>query len=245
MRFIDPDGLWEIEVNSREIINKKGKKTGRYESYITFVAEEGDDINTLAEQTGLDIDKLKKGLGNIDITKGTALEKFGIKRVDRSIRDINNLITDQKMAAESNCWGTSISMERSGYVDFNVDGKGTGIIPDPNRADQILQNEFRQTDKPALGNIVRYAYEDGNEQFKDDFDRVGYVLVSHANQAGGTSHYATFLLKNQQGKIFVFSKNGAGAAGKWVVTSDNNITGPDNYGNRSPLGNGSPYYKSK
>jgi len=89
LRFMDPDGLWEIEIREREIM-KKGKGTGKMEMYISFIAEAGDDINTLAEQTGVDLNQLKKGLGEVEIKEGTSLDKLGVEKVDKMIRTINN-----------------------------------------------------------------------------------------------------------------------------------------------------------
>lgn len=43
LRYIDPDGLWEIEIAEREIM-KKGKGTGKMEKYVRFVAEKGDQL---------------------------------------------------------------------------------------------------------------------------------------------------------------------------------------------------------
>lgn len=136
------------------------------------------------------------------------------------------------MAWDSNCWGTSISMARRGNVDFNVDKNNTGIIPDAYRADEILQNEFKQTDKATFGDVRRYAYPNGSE----DADK--------GNKAGGTSHYATFLLQNGAGTVYIFSKNGAGEQGKWKAGSEQKVIG-NGYGPPTPIGTGSPNYKKK
>lgn len=231
LRFIDPDGLWEIEIKEREIM-KKGKGTGKMENYISFVAQEGDNINTLAEQTGLDLDQLTKGLEGVEIKEGTSLDKLGIEKVDKMIGTINKYISDQRLAWDSNCWGTSISMGRKGNVDFNVDKKNTGIIPDAYRADEILQSEFKQTNKASFGDVRRYAYPNGSE----DADK--------GNKAGGTSHYATFLLQNGAGTVYIFSKNGAGEKGLWHAGSEQKVVG-DGYGPPTPIGTGSPNYKKK
>ncbi|KFE98926.1 hypothetical protein IX39_16100 [Chryseobacterium formosense] len=244
LRFIDPDGLWELEIKQREIM-KKGQGTGKFENYLAFVAQEGDNINTLAEQTGLDLEQLQKGLEGVEIKEGSSLDKLGIASADKMIGTINKYINDQRKAFDSNCWGTSVSMGRRGSVDFNVDGKNTGTIPDPNRADEILQDEFKQTNNPSFGDLRRYAYSDGNKRLSKEFNDYGYNIVDSGNKAGGTSHYATYLLNNGAGTVYVFSKNGAGASGKWVVTPERHITGDNGYGNPTPIGSGSPNYTKK
>lgn len=110
LRFIDPDGLWELEIKQREIM-KKGQGTGKFENYLAFVAQEGDNINTLSEQTGLDLDQLQKGLEGIEIKEGSSLDKLGIASVDKMIGTINKYINDQRKAFDSNCWGLLFQWE--------------------------------------------------------------------------------------------------------------------------------------
>nr|WP_280696005.1 RHS repeat-associated core domain-containing protein [Chryseobacterium sp. H1D6B] len=239
LRFIDSDGLWEIELRLKEA------KNGKSEMVLTFVAQDGDNMDTLAEQTGIDKSILIKGLVGIDIKAGTALEKLGVKDADRMIEKINKYINDQGRDDESNCWGTAISMALFGTVRFDMDknqnNEPTGTIGDPNNADDILQTKFRQTDKPKFGDVSRYAYKDGNARFKDS----NYNIVKNGAQAGGTSHYATFLLDNGAGTIYVFSKNGAGEDGKWTVVKDKQLLGDRGYGVPMPIGKGSPNYTKK
>jgi RHS repeat-associated protein len=238
LRYIDPDGLWEIEVAEREIM-KKGKGTGKMEQYIRFVAEKGDDISTLAEQTGLSKEKLEKGLNGVEIKEGTTLDKLGIKAVDNRLSEANYFLNNQGQSWNSNCFGTALSMSEDGKVNFNFDGKGGGIIGNPQVADQKLQDNFKQTANPTLGDVIRYAFSDGYKNRDDQ----GYGLPDKGNEPGGTQHYAVFLLKTKSGDVYVFSKNGAGDKGPWVVTKDSSFS--SSYGDKTPIGAGSAFYTPK
>jgi hypothetical protein len=55
--YVDPTGLWEIKVGQREILNKKGKGTGKFENYMFFEAQEGDDINSLSNEIGIELEQ--------------------------------------------------------------------------------------------------------------------------------------------------------------------------------------------
>lgn len=236
--FKDPDGLWEIRVET-----VKGQKV------MTFVAQKDDTVETLAQQTGLNLGDLQKGLAGEDISEGKALQKLGIEKIDKMIIVINKLINTQDRARSSNCWGTCISFGKNGRVSFNLtkdsDNNTTGIIGDPNKADEILQNEFKQTDKPKFGDIRRYAYADGNKRFEKNFAESNYNQVNDGTKAGGTSHYATFLLQNGSGTVYVFSKNGAGSEGLWNVNPESTFLGDIGYGQSAPIGKGSPNYTRK
>jgi len=239
MSYVDPDGLWEIRVET-----VKGQKV------MTFVAQKDDTVETLAQQTGLNLEDLQKGLAGEDISEGKALQKLGIEKIDKMIIVINKLINTQDRARSSNCWGTCISFGKNGRVSFNLtkdsDNNPTGIIGDPNKADEILQNEFKQTDKPKFGDIRRYAYADGNKRSEEDFTRYGYNQVNDGAKAGGTSHYATFLLQNGSGTVYIFSKNGSTEKGLWNVNSESTLLGDkDGYGQPTPIGKGSPNYTKK
>src|SRR5690606_34973171 len=100
-------------------LNKKGEGTGKFEKYMYFKAQEGDDINSLAKETGLDINDLRKGLGNIEIKEGTQLETLGIESVDETISSINKYLNNTARQGNSNCWGTSFSIGMSGSVSLN------------------------------------------------------------------------------------------------------------------------------
>ncbi|QQQ28095.1 DUF6443 domain-containing protein [Chryseobacterium indoltheticum] len=234
MSYTDPDGLWEIKV----VIGNKMEP-----SYIVFVAEEGDNLETLAQQTGLAYADLSKGIGSKPISEGTPLTQLGIKKIDSMIEKINEYITTQKNADRSNCWGTCISMGKYGKVSFNMDDAATGIIGDPNVADEKLLKDFKQTDKPKFGDIRRYAYADGNARMPD---KLGYLKINDGSKSGGTSHYATFLLQNGSGTVYVFSKNGAGSDGLWNVNPESTLLGDKSgYGQPTPIGTGSPNYTRK
>lgn len=238
LRYIDPDGLWEIEIKEREIM-KKGKGTGKMEKYVSFVAEKGDDLSTLAEQTGISKEKLEKGLAGVEIKEGTALDKLGIKSVDYKLSEINKYLNHQRQAWNSNCFGTALSLSDQGRVSFDMDGQGNGIIGNPAVADEKLQDKFKQAENPTLGDVVRYAFEDGYK----NRDKFGYDLPDKGNEPGGTQHYAVYLLKTKSGDVYVFSKSGAGEKGPWEVTKDSKFK--SSYGDRTPIGTGSAFYTPK
>lgn len=161
------------------------------------------------------------------------------------IDTMNKYITTQNNAKDCNCWGSSISMGKYGFVSFNVDNQATGTIHDPNRADEILESEFKQTDKPKFGDVRRYAFTDGNKRYANEFNLLGHNRVDDGTKTGGTSHYATFLLQNGAGTVYVFSKNGAGSGGLWTVDSESKLLGDQGYGQPTPIGKGSPNYTKK
>lgn len=184
-------------------------------------------------------EKLEKGLNGVEIKEGTTLDKLGIKSVDNRLGEVNDFLNNQNQAWNSNCFGTALSMSEDGRVNFNFDGKGSGIIGNPLDADQKLQDNFKQTANPTFGDVIRYAFSDGYKN-REDF---GYGLPDKGNEAGGTQHYAVFLLKTKSGDVYVFSKNGAGDKGPWVVTKDSSFS--SSYGDRTPIGLGSPFYTPK
>jgi RHS repeat-associated protein len=245
--FVDPDGLWEIQVREVEIM-KDGRGTGKFQKVMTFVAEKGDNLKTLSEQTGIQYAELSKGLAGVEISEGKVLEKLGVEKIDKMIDKINKFITGQDRARISNCWGSALSMAIYGTINFRMDkdqdGNPTGTIGDSNNADDMLRAQFEQTDKPAFGDIRRYAFKDGNKSFNEGSN---YELVEDGTKAGGTSHYATFLLKNGSGTVYVFSKNGATAKGLWNVNPESTLLGGVGigYGQPTPIGKGSPNYTRK
>lgn len=247
--YIDPDGRWEVKVASIEVeYGKKGKK--RTEQQIQFVAEEGDNITTLAEQMGLSEDYLKTGLGDKIIDGKTVLTSFNIKSIDKTLKQMNNFLTTQGGASNTNCWGASLEIAIQGEVDFTIGGgdpiAGTvkGAIADPRDADGILTNRFAQTESPKFGDVIRYAKPDGyaGKEFEEMQRSYKGALPNKGTESGGTSHYATFLLKSKSGTIYVFSKNGATSEGKFVAGDASKVF---NYGPATGIGGGSPFYTPK
>ena len=249
LTFIDPDGKWEVEVRSRTTKTKKGKEIT--ENYLAIVAEEGDNLTSLAEQTGFKEDQLKKILEGKEVVKGFELTKLGVKEADRLIRGINEALNyGATQQDQSNCWGTALSIVLNGSVslrpmdDKNPDPSGNGIISSPYDADKNLQSGFKQTSKPKFGDIIRYANKDG---YKDD-PKYSDLGAHDGAKSGGTSHYAVFLLKNKNGP-FVFTKNGhepsskSGQPSKWDIMPQNNL--PAIYGNPTAIGTGSATYTTR
>ncbi len=244
--FINPDGMWEVEVRQRTTKNKNGKE--KTENYMVLVAETDDNIQTLADQTGLDIEKLKKGLAGKEITTGTALDALGIKSADDLIKGINQALNYNKSQQDqSNCWGTALSLVLYGNVylrPLNDKGKDmNGVISSPYDADDMLQSDFKQTAKPKFGDIVRYANENGYAGTENED-----LGANKGDKPGGTSHYAVYLLKSKNDP-FVFSKNGAASAkkgyepSKWEVQRQSTL--PATYGNPMAIGSGSAIYTRK
>ena len=243
--FIDPTGLWEVKTDQREILDRKGRGTGKFETYMFFEAQEGDDINSLAKETGLDIGDLQKGLGDTEIKEGTRLEKLGVKSIDRTISSINKFLNNTKSQGNSNCWGCSYSIGMTGVVSLDINGTGTGAIGNPNDADRMLLNDFEQVNRPRFGDIGRFAHPDGNVQYSKSYQQFGYKVISDGKQSGGTSHYATFLLRNKQGVNYFFSKNGGASGDAWQINTTQQLEGRGAYGGLTPIGSGSPFYRKK
>lgn len=133
----------------------------------------------------------------------------------------------------------------SGSVSLNINGSGTGIIPDPNIADKMLLENFGQTNSPRFGDTRRFAHMDGNLSLSKEFQNLKYKVINKGNQEGGTSHYATFLLKNAQGVNYFFSKNGSTGGASWEINTESQLQGRGVYGGMTPIGTGSTFYRKK
>ncbi|WP_169749130.1 RHS repeat-associated core domain-containing protein [Flavihumibacter petaseus] len=240
--FVDPDGKWEFQIRQ----NSNG------EFYLTLVGQEGDNLQTLSEQLGLDMEQLRKDFfiagdednQDFDPTKnwgeGTELSGLGSQL---SFKGINAALNYQYTEG-TNCWGTSLDFGETGKV--NIRG-GIGM---PTDADTRLLNGFNPTLAPKSGDIVRYAMpngyantdldNDGNVNSNNTVEQRKMKLPSKGSEKGGTSHYATFLLKNKTG-VQVFTKNGWYKG--WQVMYEKAL--PPSYGGQTGIGGGSSYFKKK
>lgn len=239
--FVDPDGKWEVKIDERDRI-KKGKVVGK-ERYMKFVAEKNDNWESLAIQTGINIDEIKEANQGITIEEGTSITDLGNKKANKMIKGINEALNFPLIKAESsNCFGSSLSLEEFGAISFNngdVDPHN-GIIGNPSNADGQLIDKFTQTDKITFGNISRYANDNG---YADDPKFKNAPGFSHkGSEKGGASHFAIVLLKNAS-NMYVFTKNGFDVGSNWDIVKEKDL--PSNYGNPSGIGGGSHIYKRK
>jgi RHS repeat-associated protein len=247
--FVDPDGKWEVQTGQEEIM-KDGVGTGKYKYHIKFVAQEGDNINTLAEQTGLDLEIFKKDFEGKTIDETTTLTDLGSqgkKKIDGINKALNFSLFDSQ---RSNCFGTALTLSKHDRVRF-IEGDGSaidgqtnndGVIGLPENADMRLVEGYSSTETPRFGDVTRYANVNGytGPPFggKNGF-------ASSGDAIGGASHFATFLLKNGN-QTYVFTKNGIGfdpkhpEAARWYITTEAGL--PQEYGKQMPLGQDSTHF---
>lgn len=234
--FVDPNGLWEFD-----IVGEAGESKGVYKTFLKW--QEGDNLITLAEQTGFSILEIKgffseSIISDIEGGKPTNLFEFG-----GYLTGINEALNFES-TTECNCWGTALSYGETGNVDI------TGGIDHPKTADQRLLNNFSEKRSPRIGDVIRYARQngykdmdlnqDGNVNISDERIRIRLRLIDQGNKTGGTSHFATFLLSNNSGTQ-VFTKNGW--VQKWRIMYENKL--PATYGERSGINGGSSIFRKK
>jgi len=211
-----------------------------------LIKQEGDSLETLAEQTGLDIEFLKSLYSQEEIEAINTAENVNIGEglLGGYIKGINEALNEANYIS-CNCWGSALeyghnkSVDPEGGIDLSTD------------ADERLNNEFTEVDKPQIGDVIRYGKEDGysstdlNGDGKvdnvDEAIRISVGLPSEGSAAGGTSHMANFLLENDEGTQ-VFTKNGN--SNKWTISYETPMTSHYGYGQRSSMSGGTAIYRS-
>ncbi len=231
--FTDPDGLWEFNV--------VGNEEDGYRVVINW--QEGDNLETLAEQTGYSVDEIKGFYDESTIEGLEAGNQMSLIKFGGMLEGINSALNESN-TLDCNCWGTALEYGETGKVDPK------GGIPDPKQADSRLQKNFEETNNPKTGDVVRYATKDGykntdldgngNANQQNEAIRQQYGLTNSGSKKGGTSHFATFLIKNNTGTQ-VFTKNGWYV--KWKVSYENKL--PSSYGTQTGINGGSSTYKKK
>jgi hypothetical protein len=89
-----------------------------------------------------------------------------------------------------------------------------------------------------------HTYGGQDKETKAMQDSYNNKLPTDGTKSGGTSHYATFLLRSKTGTVYVFSKNGNGNDGKYTAGAASGVATPIfNYGPATGIGGGSPYYR--
>jgi hypothetical protein len=248
--YVDPDGNWSVEIKQRPVTRKKKDGTEEIiqENYLAFIAEKDDNLQTLAEQTGLDAEQLKNDLGSIEITAGTKLSELG-KQGKKILNGMNKALNyPAKKLRDSNCFGTAITLSRYGEVSFSLRPPESenydGVIGNPEVADNILSKEFAQQENPRFGDVIRFANDKGwkGTEFENDNG-----FANNGNDVGGAAHFAIFLLKNKSGETFTFGKNGFEKdKSPWTVMTANEIETTTSYGKPMAIGTtGNPYYRIK
>jgi RHS repeat-associated protein len=192
MLFVDPDGRWEFQVGTKKKKDKDGNDTNETEKYLKLVKkEDGDNLTTLAQQTGIKLEILESLGLNLDkeITDlGSAL-KFSV------INDALNY-TDKECENMNNCWNAS--QELASGLQIGKDGKYSQLALEAAQADNNLTRYENIGEKDLrTGDYVRFARPYGTD-------------TKQATEIGGTSHAVNFLLKNKKG-MQVFTKNGSTA----------------------------------
>lgn len=240
--FVDLDGKWEFRI--------KSDGSGETKYYVVLIAEKGDDLETLAKQTGIkqeDLEKLNLG----ELKEGSELKSLGdvfsFEGMNRSLN--GNAYKLEK--AMNNCWGTSYAMS------LTKGTMGSLAMDHPLYVDEKLIENFISVSQPQLGDYIRYAKKDGyktvdlNEdgvvdQRDETLKKEASLNAEDGSEKGGTSHAATFLLTNSKG-IQIFSKNGHSSGSPFVVTyQDQLLKDIPGYGSPTSLGSdSSPYYRPK
>jgi len=201
--LIDPNGMWGVVINE----NDDGQKQ------IQFQKEKGDSWKTFRNQSGLSKKELKIAFGIDENTKMKESflntmntdETFG---TDKFKGEYNSLLTGMENALNEtnpngNCHGTGInSLEGSGGGAYQLNGNFTS---NSDMNTYLNGNEIKSSAVPKLGDLVRYAYDTGD------------------NEDYATRHTAVFLLNNKmKTDSQVFYKSGAGNA-PFVIDSENKM----------------------
>lgn len=244
--FYDPDGRWEFQVIGTTEVekdkdgnvkkDKDGKEITTTKYHLRLVAEKGDDINTLAEQTGFKLEDLQKigdlvGIGENSFIDGNIGDLFNFDIINKALNYSRDESEDM-----NNCWESS--QELALGQNITKDASYPLGSTDEQPADVKLFTQFKNVTNPQTGDIIRFAKKEGSKGIA-------------ANRIGGTSHSANFLLKNKRGTQ-IFTKNGSSATGYEVMYTNDPIadlkdkpTILESYGNPTGLGNQTPYYRKK
>ncbi|NLT51493.1 MAG: hypothetical protein GXX85_11300 [Ignavibacteria bacterium] len=214
LKNVDPNGMWYVYAG----VDEEQKKF----AYIKLVWEKGDNLNTLSERTGYSVDELKgmydeNTLAALEAGEQTDLSSFGDKF--EGILEALNANMDPSILEKGNCFGMSLSYSKDGKVDFG------SLIGDPRIADNKLQTDFTQTDKPRFGDVIRYGT---------------------GTKAGEAAHYGVFLLRNGQ-DIQTFNKLGYSSNSTFTLQWQSDLLSlyGKYYGSPVGIGGGSPYYRKK
>lgn len=244
--FVDPDGRWEFQIGQRQktlkdkegnaLKDDKGNAITETEYFLKLVAQKGDDINTLAEQTGLKREDLEKIEGFKDLGENSFVEDMGgllnFKEINRALN-----LSDYECASKNNCHGMSFEFAYGESISTNGKNNMNGRLFSTH-ADNEYKKNFISVENPKSGDLVRFAQDDMANNIR-------------AKDVGGINHSAVFLLKNGQGTQ-VFTKNGYKTSIYSIAYTNqpaNDLGGKSilqSYGNPTALkGDKSPYYRKK
>lgn len=218
--FVDPDGRWEIKV----------EKDANGRNQMVVVGQKGDNLKSLSKQTGLSEKYLKRQLGKE--TTASLGEGSRITAIGDKFEGINAALNHPEYK-RSNCFGTAIGFAINGKVDFNFDNNW------PADADDVLLNSFEETNNPQFGTLVRMARSDGHQSTPGLSASQRRQLATRGDAPSGASHFATFLLKNEQG-VQVFTKNGYNAP--WAISYIHDLK---DYGIITGFNGGSGFFNLK
>ena len=242
--FVDPDGRWEFKVGERNKKDKDGNETSEKEKYLKLVKDEKDNLNTLSEQTGIQLEDLKAlGIDFDKMATGAALLGLGdLIKFDVINEALNFNATD--CIDKNNCWNMSDEYASGKRIskDGNFDdGKNGYSVP----ADIGLGMRYKSVEKPKSGNTIRFAKASDNNQ-----DGVINEKDSPPDKVGGITHSAIFLLTNSTGTQ-VFTKNGSAASKYEIIYTNKPVASLDNstmlqsYGNPTGLRGSTPFFEKK
>jgi hypothetical protein len=209
IKFIDPSGLWEFNI----VEDNEGNKS------LQLQQEEDDTWKTFRKQSGLSKKELIATFGEDYKSVLNSTSSLGINdmkgEVGSLLAEIENALTNlnetQPMEG-NNCMGCSYSLATEGKINQKLTMGSLGLPPDYDFDGSTL-DEFTASSNPKLGDIVRYARDNG----------------------GATTHTATFLLNSRDGdknKAQVFYKSGGDIKSTYELMKENEMLDKYKFGER-------------
>ena len=184
VRFADPNGeeVWEPD---KEALNNNGE--------VRFIAQKGDDLHSLATQTGLDYDYLNSLYGDISFNEGVSYSFDKIPAVSR----MNEYLQNGMNCENYNC--RSFALFVNGILDKRFES-------DPKVVSEQLQN-VSSISRSTIGDVISLAetYEDFCNQYWTHYDNpywysedafYDYYINGYSTRI---VHYSVVLLKSPDG----------------------------------------------
>jgi len=217
LKFLDPNGLWEIA-----FIDTTDKKRKHHITAIAKQTKKGDDGASLAKQLGLKGKEAEKFAAKVGSSNDVQLSKEGGRvgsvfgAVERGLSEQLNYSGKNGGPEHSDCSRTAAEI---GFEQNFMGTMGTNVL-------DVLLGQQAKSESPGdamVGDIVRYA----------DLQNVA-------------KHFTTFIFADDSGTPIVFSKSGTkGPYQVDPAESFEGQRGPDvNYGTIQGVNKGdSGYYR--
>ncbi len=155
---IDPNGLW--------IVNIVGNtdSSGNTSYSLNFIAERGDDLESLSTQLGLSEEEIKNAhpeLAKSEIKKG---DSFGLSNL-KEVKQINGILNEVKGNQDTwNCANFACGSDTK--IEAQWTSSGNNIIDFEN----ILKNQYSSVSQSSskIGSVISYRVKD-EERTKSHF----------------------------------------------------------------------------